>query len=109
MIITMATPKAKKKERSLDHYARAIRDDIATLGEKMDFGFAKVHKQMRDIREDLKRFNEAMVSKADLEETIRRELDKSPYAKESDLNDLRTRVVRLEEKLGLAPRHHALS
>jgi hypothetical protein len=42
--------------------------------------------------------------KADLEESIRRQLDVSPYAKEADVKDLRERLLRVEEKLRIKPR-----
>jgi hypothetical protein len=48
-----------------------------------------------------------MVSKADLAETIRRELDASPFARESDVKDLRERLLRVEEKLGIKPSRRA--
>ena len=115
----MATPKPKKKPPSFEHYARAIQTDIADLGKEVregfksmrsgvDAGFENARKQMHDIREDVTRLNEIMVSKADLTETIRRELDASPYAKEADVKDLRDHLLRVEEKLGLKPSRHVL-
>ena len=75
----------------------AIRKDMAT---KRD-----VDGNFRDLRADVKTITEVMVSKADLANTLRAELDKSSYAKQEEVNDLRTRVHHLEEKLGI--RHAA--
>jgi len=110
--------KPKKKPLSFEHYARAIQTDIADLGKEMRDGFKSMHsdiatgfenvrKQTHDIREDVKRLNEIMVSKADLSEAIRRELDISPYAKEADVKEIRERLFRVEEKLGLKPSRRA--
>ena len=110
----MATKaKPKKKEESFDRYARAIQNDIVALGAKMetgfksiradmDAGFKNVHRQIGEVRDDVKRLNEIMVSKADLSETVRRELDSAPFAKESDMKELRERITAAERKLGIA-------
>jgi hypothetical protein len=116
----MAT-KPKTKERPFGHYARAIQTDIANLGKEvrdgfqeardafqstrkdMDAGFLNVRKQMDDIRDDVRRMNEVMVSKADLETTIRYELETSPFVREADVKDLRERLLRVEKKLGIKP------
>ncbi|MGA2674957.1 MAG: hypothetical protein ABSE99_17215 [Terracidiphilus sp.] len=107
----MAT-KPKTKERSFEHYARAIQTDIANLGKEvrdgfqsirkdMDAGFLNVRRQMDDIRDDVGRMNGIMVSKADLESTVRYELDTSPFAKEAEVKGLRERLLRVEKKLGM--------
>src|SRR5580658_7441143 len=99
-----AKRKTKTKELSFEHYARAIQTDIAQLGKSMEAGFKSIqeematkddirkvrdqmatHKNLLEVREDIQRLNEIMVSKADLSETIRRELDASPFAKESEV------------------------
>jgi hypothetical protein len=113
--------KPKTKERSFDYYARVIQTDIANLGKEVrdgfldvaevlqstrkdvDAGFLNVRKQMDDIRDDVRRSNEVMVSKADLETTLRYELETSPFAKEADVKDLRERLLRVEKKLGMKP------
>jgi hypothetical protein len=48
-----------------------------------------------------------MVSKADLAETVRRELDASPFAKERDVKELRDRLAVVERKLGIEKAHRA--
>ena len=51
---------------------------------------------------------DVMASKADLAETVRRELDASPFAKESEVKELRERMTVVERKLRLErPRHAA--
>ena len=86
----MATSKPKKRTDSFDRYARAIQDDIAALGKSMKEGFQSIREEMatkddirqvreqmvtkgefKEVRDDVKRITDAMVSKADLEETIR--------------------------------------
>jgi hypothetical protein len=118
--------KTQKKELSFEHYARAIQTDIAHLGKSMEAGFKSIHEEMAtkedirkvreemathktllEVRGDVQRLNEIMVSKADLSETIRRELDASPFAKESEMKHLSERLLRVEEKLGIKPGHRS--
>jgi len=131
MINPMAPAKRKtqKKELSFEHYARAIQTDIAQLGKSMETGFKSMreeigsirgemaagfnsvrdematHKNLLEVRDDVQQLNDIMVSKADLSETIRRELDESPFAKESEVKDLSERLLHVEEKLGIKPGH----
>jgi hypothetical protein len=63
--------------------------------------------ESREVRDDVKRLNEIMVSKADLQEVLRRELDTSPYAKDADVRALGERILHIEEKLGLKHGRHA--
>jgi hypothetical protein len=116
----MKKPAIKKKSITLDVFAAAIQRDFSTLRNDMTTGFSAIREDMatkddlfalsqkmvtreeiRDLRSDVKMITDSMVSKADLAETIRRELDASPYAKETDVKDLRERLLRIEEKLGL--------
>jgi hypothetical protein len=101
---------------TLEDMARAIQGDLAlmatkgdilALGATMDDGFKKVRNEIADVRDDVVRMNGIMVSKGDLAETLRRELDVSPYARESDIKEVRDRLLRVEQKLGLKPGHHA--
>ena len=120
----MATSKPKKRTDSFDRYARAIQDDIAALGKSMKEGFQSIREEMatkddirqvreqmvtkgefKEVRDDVKRITDAMVSKADLEETIRDDFGKSRHAKH--IEDLRSRVGHIEEKLGMKPTRHA--
>ena len=79
---------------------KSIRDDMAT-------GFRAVrdematHKDLLEVRDDVRRLNEIMVSKADLSETIRRELDASPFVTASEVKDLNERMLRVEEAVGI--------
>jgi hypothetical protein len=110
----MQKVKQKKKVTGTEGFFRAIQQDIVAIRKDMAAGFRAVHenmatkqdirdihKGMTDIREDVKQITDNMVSKADLAHIIRDELDKSPYAKEKEVEDLRHRVLRLEEKLGM--------
>ena len=111
---------------TLDDFAAAIQRDYLALGKKMETGFRSIREDMAtqeevrkirnemathaalvEVRDDVKRLNEIMVSKADLGETIRRELDTSPYAREAEVKDLRERLLRVEEKLDLKPNRRA--
>jgi hypothetical protein len=118
----MASAKTKvgKKGTSFQGFARALQTDIARLGKSMETGFTATKEDIRKVREematraallevrdDVKRLNEIVVSKADLSETIRRELDASPYAKEADVKDLHERMLRVEEAVGIKPKRRA--
>jgi hypothetical protein len=100
--------KPKKKPLSFDHYARAIQADIAHLTETVKAGFASIRGDMdsgfTNVRDDVARMNGIMVSKAELEETIRRQLDVAPYATETGVKELGERVLRVETKLGIKSR-----
>jgi hypothetical protein len=115
--------KTKTKELSFEHYARAIQTDIAQLGRQVAEGFKSIREEMatkedlfnlgqkmvtreefRELRSDVKMITDSMVSKADLSETIRRELDASPYAKESEVKHLSERMLRVEEAVGIKPK-----
>ena len=124
----MAKPTTKKKAMTIDDLAgaiqrdflairkdmatkadiRAIREEMATKQDLFELSQKMVtREEFRELRSDVKMITDAMVSKADLAETIRRELDTSPYAKETDVKDLRERLIRIEEKLGLKTTHRA--
>jgi hypothetical protein len=60
---------------------------------------------VRELREDVKNVTDAMVSKADLANTLADELAKSPYAKQ--IENLQTRVHAVESKLGIKPGRRA--
>jgi hypothetical protein len=110
-----AKPRPKKKVMTLEHLATAIqqdflaiRRDMATKNDLQRLRTEMATKaEVREIRDDVKRITEVMVSKADLANTIREELDKSPFAKETDVAELRARMARVEEKLGLRRRQPA--
>src|SRR5580692_8937786 len=119
----MANPRikrSKKKPMTLDDFAMAIQRDISSLRDDMTAGFSAVREEMatkedlfalsqkmvtreefRNLQSDVKMITDSMVSKADLAETLRRELEASPFAKEADVKELRERLLRVEEKLGL--------
>jgi len=102
---------------TLDDFAAAIQNDYLALGKKMETGFRSIREDMKklathaalvEVRDDVKQLNEIMVSKADLAETIRRELDASPYARDAEVKDLRERLLRVEEKLDMKPSRRAI-
>ena len=120
----MAKQQSKTNEAPFERYARTIQADIAALrndmatkqdllnlATKQDLlqlrSEMATHSALLGVADDVKRLNQIMVSKADLAETIRRELDASPYAKEADVKDLRERILRVEEKLGINPARRA--
>jgi hypothetical protein len=122
----MVIKEKRKKKMTLDDFAAAIQKDYLTLGKQMETGFKSIredmatkedirkirnetatHSALVDVHDDVKRLNEMMVSKADLAETIRRELDASPFAREADVKDLRDRLLRVEEKLAMKPNRRA--
>ena len=111
---------------TLDDFAMAIQRDISSLRDDMTAGFSAVREEMatkedlfalsqkmvtreefRNLQSDVKMITDSMVSKADLAETLRRELEASPFAKEADVKELRERVLRIEEKLSLKPTRRA--
>jgi hypothetical protein len=82
----------------------ATKDDISGLASKGDIKDIKLDidglkSSVRELHEDVRNMNAIMVSKADFAETLREELNKSEYARE--VSELRTRVERLEEDLGI--------
>jgi hypothetical protein len=114
--------KTKKKPMTLGDFATAIQRDLSSLRNDMTVGFSTVREEMatkddlyalsqkmvtreefRNLQSDVKMITEAMVSKADLAETLRRELEASPFAKKADVNELRERVLRIEKKLSSKP------
>jgi hypothetical protein len=113
----------KKKPMTLEDFAAAvhedylaIRKDMATKKDLERFATKEdlwpmqrdirtLDKNVRDLRGDVKNITDAMVSKADLANTLREELATSPYAKQ--IEDLQTRVNVLESKLGIKSTHRA--
>jgi len=108
--------KTKKKAMTLDDFAVAIQKDHIALRKDVATGFAEIREEMatkEDIRQvraevgigfrnldaDVKMITDAMVSKADLANTLAEELGKSPYARQ--IQDLQTRVNVLETKVGI--------
>ena len=67
---------------------------------------AEVRASIEDLRADVKMVTEIMVSKAELAETIRRELGASPFGKESEVKDPRERLSLVERKLGIGRSRH---
>ena len=109
----MAKTKIKKKPMTLEDFAGAIqkdylairkdmatKDDLYALGTKM-----VTREEFRELRSDVKMITDTMVSKADLASTIAEELGKSEH--ERKIEDLRTRVNVLEQKVGIRPAHRA--
>jgi hypothetical protein len=113
-------PKSKKKAMTLDDFAVAIQKDYTALRKDMAAGFAHVREEtkeqarqlraemgigFRNLEADVKMMTDAMVSKADLANTLAEELAKSPYTRQ--IADLQTRVDVLESKLGIKPTRRA--
>ena len=86
---------------NLEGFAGAIQEDLARMSRKSDLLRKELVAGFRELRDDVKIVNEVMVSKADLANALREELDKSPFVKQDELKELRTRVHRIEEQLGL--------
>jgi hypothetical protein len=91
-----AKPKQpKKKIKTLDEFAAAIHTDYLTISKQMATkeDIRQIRNDMgigfRDLHADVKMITEVIVSKADLTEAIREELDKSSFAKEKDVAELR--------------------
>jgi hypothetical protein len=112
--------KKRKKPMTLDDFALAIQKDYTTLRKDMAAGFAEFRAEtkgdiqllrnetgigFRNLNADVKTMTDAMVSKADLANTLSEELAKSPYARQ--IQDLQTRVNMLESKLGVKPSRRA--
>lgn len=106
----------KKKPMTLEDFAAAVHEDYLTIRKDMvtkadlwpmQRDIKTLDTNVRELREDVKIITDSMVSKADLSETIRRELDASPYAKESDVKDLHARMLRVEEAVGIKPKRRA--
>ena len=94
----------------MEDFAAAIQKDLARMVTKDDLlpiqrDIRTLHANLKDVRDDVKMITETMVSKADLAETLAEELAKSSYGRRVD--DLRTRVNVIEEKLGIKPTHRA--
>ena len=116
----MAKRNTKKTPKTMDGYFRAIQEDLLTIHKDMATGFRAIREEMatkqelgevrssiKDLRADVKMITDVMVSKADLGETVRRELDASPFARESEVKDLRGRLAVVERKLGIERSRHA--
>jgi len=118
--MTAKQTKTKKKAMTLDDFAVAIQKDLARMATKGDIkaireematkeDFRQIRGEMgigfRNLDADVKMITEAMVSKADLADTLAEELAKSPYARQ--IQDLETRVHVLESKLGVKPTRRA--
>ena len=110
----MAKTKTKKKPMTLEDFAGAIQTDLACMATKDDIrkdlwpmqrDIKTLTSNLRDVRNDVKMITETMVSKADLASTIAEELGKSEH--ERKIEDLRTRVNVVEQKLGIKPAHRA--
>jgi hypothetical protein len=115
--MTAKKTKPKKKAMTLDDFALAIQTDLARTATKEDLQAIReematkadlwpmqrdiktLDKNVRDLRDDVKIITDAMVSKADLANTLAEELAKSPYARQ--IENLQTRVNVLENKLGI--------
>ena len=112
--------KLKKKAMTLDDFAVAIQRDYTALRKEMASGFTEMHEEIkensrqlraemgigfRNLDADVKMLTDAMVSKADLANTLAEELAKSPYVRQ--IADLQTRVNALESKLGIKPTRRA--
>jgi hypothetical protein len=84
----------------------AIRKDMATKADlwPMQRDIKTLDTNVRELRSDVKMITDSMVSKADLSEAIRRELDASPFAKASEVKDLNERMLRVEEAVGIKPK-----
>lgn len=118
--MTAKKTKPKKKAMTLDDFALAIQADLARTATKEDLQAMReematkadlwpmqrdiktLDKNVRDLRDDVKIITDAMVSKADLANTLAEELGKSQYARQ--IEDLKTRVNVLESKLGIKHR-----
>ena len=110
--------KPKKKPMTLDDFAVLIQKDLARMGTKDDIAAireeAKEHSRQlrtemgigfRNLDADVKMLTDAMVSKADLANTLAEELAKSPYTRQ--IHNLETRVIVLESKVGIKPTRRA--
>jgi len=108
-------PKKKPTPLTLNHlekFAKAIQKDfrnldakISNLGDTVTTLDGKVTKMGRDlatVKEDVKNIKEIMVSKADLRDAIHEEFNRSQQAE--DIENLRGRVVHIEQKLGMNQR-----
>jgi hypothetical protein len=73
----------------------AIHGDLATV--KEDLKALKIG--VKNVKEDVTNIKDIMVSKVDVQRAIREELSKSQEAK--DIENLRDRVIRVEEEPGI--------
>ena len=112
--------KTKKKPMTLDDFAVLIQKDFARMATKSDIEAIRAEMAtkeeirvlrtemrigLKNLNDDVKNVTDAMVSKADLANTLAEELAKSPYGRQ--IADLQTRVHILERKLGVKPTHRA--
>jgi hypothetical protein len=116
--MTAKQTRPKKKPLTLDDFADAIQRDLARMVTKDDLKVIRedTKEEIRQLRvetgmgfrnldADVKMMTDAMVSKADLANTLAEELQKSPYARQ--IGDLQARVNILESKLGIKPTRRA--
>ena len=112
--------KTKKKPMTMDDFAVLIQKDYLSLRKDMAAGFSQVHEEakeharqlrtemgigFRNLDADVKMLTDAMVSKADLANTLAEELSKTPIARQ--IADHETRVNALESKVGTRPSRRA--
>jgi hypothetical protein len=98
--------KTKKKMMTMDDFAVLIQKDYLSLHKDMAAGFSQVREEakeqarqlrtemgigFRNLDADVKMLTDAMVSKADLANTLAEKLAKSPYARQ--IQDLQSRVI----------------
>jgi hypothetical protein len=108
----------KKKPMTLDDFAvliqkdlvrMATKDDIKAIREDAKEDIRVLRNEMRigfkNLNDDVQMITDAMVSKADLANTLADELTKAPYARQ--IADHETRVNLLETKLGVKPTRRA--
>jgi hypothetical protein len=106
----------RKQSLTLDDFAALIQKDLARMVTKKDItavtsditvikddlvairNSMATREELKEVRDDVKQITDLMVSKMDLAETLRTELAESEYSRE--VSELRTRVERLEDKLG---------
>jgi len=119
-VMSAKQTKTKKKPMTLDDFAVLIQKDFARMATKSDIEAIRAEMAtkeeirvlrtemrigLKNLNDDVKNVTDAMVSKADLANTLAEELAKSPYGRQ--IADLQTRVHILERKLGVKPTHRA--
>jgi hypothetical protein len=105
-----AKPKPKKKPATFDTFFRAIQEDLFVIRKEMatkedirairgEMANLATRAELREVRDDVKRVTDMMVSKADLEalrEELLREIKDGKH-----IDELRERLVVVERKLGI--------
>jgi hypothetical protein len=119
-IMSVKKTKTKKKIMTMDDFAVLIQKDYLSLRKDMAAGFSQVREEakeharqlrtemgigFRNLDADVKMLTDAMVSKADLANTLAEELGKTPFARQ--ITDHETRVTALESKTGIRPSRRA--